>query len=191
MISSLLKKCNIITFAGIAFSVAGICFCYKNMINYAIIMMILAGISDAFDGPIARKINNNNSLYGVELDSLADIICSGILPINICLSLGYKSWLNTVIYIVFIMCGIIRLAYYNVNSSDKDYFEGTPITFSIILIPLIYLLFKNEIAFMIAFLILSVLFTSGIKMKKPSLKLRIILSIIGVTFGICIYIFIK
>ena len=130
MISSLVKKSNIITFIGIIFSILGVCFCYSDMINYAVIMMILGGICDAFDGPIARIINKDNNIYGVQLDSLADIICSGILPINICLTLGYKSWINIIVYSLFIICGIIRLAYYNVNSSEKEYFEGVPITFS-------------------------------------------------------------
>lgn len=182
MISSILKKCNILSFIGITFSCIGICFCYSNMINYAIIMMIFAGICDAFDGPIARKINKGNNPYGIQLDSLSDIICSGVLPINICLAIGYNSWMNIIIYIIFIMCGIIRLAYYNVNSSNKDYFEGVPITFSTMLIPLVYLLLRNEVIFMITLSTLSIFFVSGIKIKKPSLKLRIILSIIGLIF---------
>lgn len=189
MISILLKKSNIVTFIGIAFSIIGICFCYSNRTNYAIIMMILAGICDAFDGPIARKISKGKNLYGVQLDSLADIICSGVLPISVCLAMGYNSLVNTIIYIIFVVCGIIRLAYYNVNSSDEDYFEGIPITFSTIIIPLLYVLIKNEIALMIGLLALSIFFVSGIKIKKPSLKLRIILSTIGVIFALYILIF--
>lgn len=189
MISILFKKSNIVTFIGIVFSIIGICFCYSEMINYAVIMLILAGICDAIDGPIARKINKEKNPYGVQLDSLADIICSGILPISICLGLGYNFLINICIYIIFIICGIIRLAYYNVNSSDKDYFQGIPITFSAILIPLVYLLFQNEIVFMITMLTLSILFVSELKIKKPSLKLRIILSIIGLIFALCIIIF--
>ncbi len=190
MILILFKKSNIVTFIGIALSIIGICFCYSNRTDYAIIMMILSGICDAFDGVIAKKISKEINLYGVQLDSLADIICSGVLPICICLALGYNSWINTIIYIVFAMFGVIRLAYYNVNSSNKDYFVGIPITFSTIIITIVYLLLRFEITFMIALLCLAILFVSKIHIKKPSLIIRIILSIIGVAFALCILVFI-
>ena len=87
MISEIWKKSNIITFIGIIISILSIFFCYNNMQNYAIIMLILAGICDAFDGPIARRINKSPNSYGIQLDSLADIISSGIVPICIGLSM--------------------------------------------------------------------------------------------------------
>ena len=191
MLSSLLKKCNIVTFIGIAFSIAGICFCYNHLASYAILMMVLAGICDGFDGPISRKINKGSNEYGIQLDSLADIIGSGILPINICLSLGYTAWYNGIIYAIFILCGIIRLSYYNVNSSSKEYFEGIPITCSTMLITLVYLLIKNEIAFMVALVALSILFVSGFKIKKPSMKMRIFMSAFGIFCVVMIFIFIR
>lgn len=87
MISEIWKKSNIITFIGIIISILGIFFCYNNMQNYAIIMLILAGICDVFDGTIARRINKNPNSYGIQLDSLADIISFGIVPICIGLSM--------------------------------------------------------------------------------------------------------
>ena len=111
------------------------------------------------------------------------------MPISICLALGYDSYLNLIIYIVFVICGIVRLAYYNVNSSDKDYFEGIPITFSIILLSLIYLIVKKEFVFMIALVVLAILFVSRIKIKKPSIRMKMVLSIVGIISMICILLF--
>lgn len=87
MISEIWKKSNIVTFVGIIFSILGIYLSYIESIEYAVIMLILAGICDAFDGPIARRVNKSVNQYGVQLDSLADIISSGILPICICLAI--------------------------------------------------------------------------------------------------------
>ena len=178
MISNIWGKRNILTFIGIVFSIIGIYFCNIKFINEAIIMMILAGICDAFDGFIAKKINNDDT-YGIQLDSLSDIISSGILPISLCLSMGYDSFIDIGVYIIFIICGITRLAYYNVNSSNDKCFVGLPITCSTILIPLLYIIIKNEIIFMLALLILSISFITNIKIPKPSLRMRTVLSIMG------------
>ena len=178
MISNIWGKRNILTFIGIIFAILGIYFCNVKCINEAITMMILAGICDAFDGVIAKKINKDDT-YGIQLDSLSDIISSGILPISLCLSMGYNSLIDIGIYIIFIICGITRLAYYNVNSSNDKCFVGLPITCSTILIPLLYIIIKNEIVFMLALLILSISFITNIKIPKPSLRMRIVLSIMG------------
>lgn len=192
MISSLAKKSNIVTFLGIAFSVLGMCFCFNNLVNYAILMLILGGICDGFDGPIARKLNKGESNeYGIQLDSFADIICAGCLPVIICLSLGYHSWINMIVYVLFVLCGVTRLTYYNVNSTDKKYFEGVPITLSTMVTPWVYFLFHNEIAFMIALTTLAVLFVSRLKVKKPAMKLRIILSVGGVALITAIFLIIR
>lgn len=192
MISSLAKKSNIVTFLGIACTVIGICFCFKNMINYAILMLIFSGICDGFDGPIARKINKGKGdKYGVQLDSLADILGSGCLPVVICMGMGYTSWINMIVYVFFVLCGVMRLTYYNVNSTDKNYFEGVPITVSTMLIPWVQFLFHNEIAFMISLTTLAILFVSGIKIKKPSMKVRIFLSVGGIALITAIILLIK
>lgn len=146
---------------------------------------MLYGICDAFDGTIARRINKkNDDKYGVYLDSLADIIGSGILPISICLAMNYNSLLNVLIYSLFIICAVTRLAYYN-NFADKDYFIGLPVTCSAILIPICTII-KNEIVLMSVILILSCAYVINIKIKKPSFKLKIILSIIAIIVSVLI-----
>lgn len=78
------------------------------------------------------------------------------------------------------MCGITRLAYYNVNSNNENYFVGLPITCSSIFIPLVFIITKNEIALMSVILLLSIAFVTNIKIKKPSLKIKVLLSVIGI-----------
>ena len=72
------------------------------------------------------------------------------------------------------------------NCSDKDSFSGMPITSSTMLLPWMYVLCNNEIAFMIGLTLLSIAFVSGLKVKKPSMKVKVALSIGGAILGIAI-----
>ena len=190
MIKEIWKFRNVVTFLGVIFTIMGMYFCFVDMVDYAIVMLIFAGICDAFDGTIAKKIDNKNgNEYGVQLDSLADICASGLLPVIICMTLGYTSIINVIVYVVFIICGITRLTYYNIKSSEENSFNGIPITSSVIVIPLIYLFLRNEIAFMATLVALAGLFVTDIKIKKPTMTIKIILSVLGILFVICLILF--
>lgn len=194
-------KANIITLLGIVCAITGMVECFKGRIGFAAVLLTISGICDGFDGYFAKKVRkpNQSSEYGVELDSLADIVCAGVFPVIISMSLGYHHWYNLLIYILFIMCGITRLTYYNVNSSSKNYFNGVPITVSAFLIPAVYFVFKNttsacilEIALMVTFLLLAILYVTNVKIKKPSLQNRTIWSVIGfILCTIIIYLLVK
>ncbi|KAM4057964.1 CDP-alcohol phosphatidyltransferase domain-containing protein [Hirsutella rhossiliensis] len=93
---------------------------------------------DFFDGKVARW-RNKSSLMGQELDSLADLISFGVAPAMVAFTLGLRSRLDTVGLAFFVLCGLTRLARFNVTVSvlPKDatgkskYFEGTPIPTSL------------------------------------------------------------
>lgn len=89
---------------------------------------------DVMDGRVARW-RDKSSLMGQELDSLADLISFGVGPATIGFSLGLNTYVDCLILIFFVMCGLTRLARFNVTVANipKDeggkskYFEGTPI----------------------------------------------------------------
>jgi CDP-diacylglycerol--serine O-phosphatidyltransferase len=89
---------------------------------------------DFMDGKVARW-RGKASLLGQELDSLADLISFGVAPAVCAFSIGINTLLDTVFLSFFVLCGITRLARFNVTVSHlpKDatgksqYFEGTPI----------------------------------------------------------------
>lgn len=182
MLKQLFSKANIVTYIGLILAIVGIWLCYINKVNIAIICLVVCGICDGFDGTIARKLREtDDNGFGVQLDSLVDIISSGILPIIICYSMGFNSIINTIIYAFFIIMGVTRLAYYNIaGRQDKTNFTGVPITASTIVFPIIYYFFRNEIVFMIALFGLGCLYVTPIKIKKLSLKEKIALSITGI-----------
>jgi len=89
---------------------------------------------DFMDGKVARW-RKKASLMGQELDSLADLISFGVAPAVCVFSLGVRSSVDHVLLTFFVLCGLSRLARFNVTVSalPKDatgkskYFEGTPI----------------------------------------------------------------
>lgn len=184
MIKNICDKANILTYVGLILAVLGIQLCLVGNIDLAIMCLLIAGICDGFDGAFARKLRKDGDPnFGVELDSLVDIISSGVFPVVICLSMGFNSILDLVIYTIFLVCGVGRLAYYNITSKENSgYFTGVPITVSTILLPLIYVITKKEIVFVGALLTLSVAYVSNFKIKKLDLKSKIALSVVGILF---------
>ncbi|KAL0634608.1 CDP-diacylglycerol-serine O-phosphatidyltransferase [Maublancomyces gigas] len=89
---------------------------------------------DFMDGKVARW-RKKSSLMGQELDSLADLISFGMAPASCAFALGFRTFLDTIFLTFFVLCGLSRLARFNVTvqSLPKDatgksqYFEGTPI----------------------------------------------------------------
>ncbi|WP_349402189.1 CDP-diacylglycerol-serine O-phosphatidyltransferase [Candidatus Phytoplasma solani] len=132
-------------FFGISFAVVG-------KYTSSLIFLLLAGICDMFDGLVSRTKKNSTIFekrYGIQIDSLADMISFGILPILINYSLivpktkekesimfltrhtpfFYLIWFCWGLYL---LAALIRLAYYNVlaesdNKSSKK-FIGFPVT---------------------------------------------------------------
>ncbi|KAK5795998.1 hypothetical protein VI817_005283 [Penicillium citrinum] len=89
---------------------------------------------DFMDGKIARW-RKKSSLMGQELDSLADLVSFGLAPAAAAFALGIRTPLDHVLLTFFVLCGLTRLARFNVTvavlpkdkSGKSKYFEGTPI----------------------------------------------------------------
>lgn len=93
--------------------------------------MIFAGaFLDAMDGKIAR-FTRSSSKFGVEYDSLADVISFGFAPSFLIFSIYLKDMKTVGIFISFLplLFGSIRLARFNtqLKGFNKDYFKGLPI----------------------------------------------------------------
>jgi CDP-diacylglycerol--serine O-phosphatidyltransferase len=110
---------------------------------FACALVALAFVFDVFDGSVARW-RQQSSLLGRELDSLADVISFGVAPAAIAYGVGMDGLWDRVILIYFVVCGVSRLARYNITAEtlaqggDKvKYFEGTPIPSSLALVVVI------------------------------------------------------
>ena len=197
-----LKKSVLITYLGIVFGIISTMFAFNMAIsneiynmNCSLIFLILAGICDMFDGKIARKFKRTKEEkeFGIQIDSLADTINFVILPIIILLSLRINSIIALVVYMLFAICGISRLAVFNCNADlDKPVKEytGLPVTSVAVIYPLLGLLYRiiddrifNILSIIITFLV-AVLFISKIKIPKFKKKAYIVLPIIGLIVSI-------
>ena len=160
----------------------------------SIICLMFSGFCDMFDGKVARTKKNRTEVeknFGIQLDSLADLVCFGVLPAVIGFKLGIDKHYLLPIILFFPLAGLIRLAYFNtleiIRNGDgpvKEY-VGLPITSSALIFPFIYIFRKllgKYFVFMYGtfLLIVGILFISKIKVKKPQNKHMIMFIIIGI-----------
>jgi CDP-diacylglycerol--serine O-phosphatidyltransferase len=109
-------------------------------VYFACALVFAALIFDILDGRIARW-RQRASTMGRELDSLADVISFGVAPAMIAYGCGMQGLYDRIVLAYFVACGVSRLARYNVTASalsegtgKVQYFEGTPIPTSILLV---------------------------------------------------------
>src|SRR5204863_8976832 len=115
----------------------------------AFLLLPLALICDVLDGYVARLNRRRQSVLGADLDSLADVISFGVAPAVLGFTLGMRGGWDMLILTYFVVCGVSRLARFNVTAADLadtetgkvKYFEGTPIPTSIVIVGILALAF--------------------------------------------------
>ena len=155
---------------------------------------MFSGICDMFDGKVARTKKDRTRQekdFGIEIDSLTDLVCFGVLPAVILMTLiknieklNKLTFIFFIVGLMYVLFGMIRLAYFNVleierqrveTKATNDFYYGCPITFSSFTLPLAYFigLLFTPIAQLVIFS--TVLFIQGvffiIKVKVPKLKI--------------------
>jgi CDP-diacylglycerol--serine O-phosphatidyltransferase len=96
---------------------------------HAALAVFGAGVLDALDGRIAR-MTGTESEFGVELDSLADVLTFCMAPALLAFLWGLHEFprVGWLVPLFFLVCGATRLARFNVQTKviDKRYFAGLP-----------------------------------------------------------------
>ena len=115
----------------------------NRYIAIAFLLLPLALVFDILDGYVARA-QKRQSLLGGDLDSLADIISFGVAPAVLGFTLGLRGGWDMVCLTYFVVCGVSRLARFNVTAAALSdgtgkvkYFQGTPIPTSIAIVALL------------------------------------------------------
>ena len=185
----------ILTYIGLSISVIGMTQAIAREFRTAIVCLALSGLCDMFDGKIARSKKNrteDEKLFGMQLDSLCDVICFGVYPAMICWLLGVRGTIGWLLICFYCICSVIRLAYFNVLETKRQqeedgankYYHGLPITSMAIVLPLIFMLqvFVSNATFIIALhislFVVGLLFILDFKLKKPNNTFLVILVLI-------------
>lgn len=111
-------------------------------------LIVFAGLFDALDGFMAR-LSNATSQFGIELDSISDVVSFGVAPGFLLYSFGLANlpFVGIILSALPPLCGAVRLARYNVDvqESREDFFKGLPIPGQAIMISAFYLTFYNQL----------------------------------------------
>ncbi len=131
--------------------------------------LFIAVFLDFLDGKIARYTGRKHSEFGVQIDSLADVVSFGIAPSVLgFFLLNIEETFKICILLFFIACGISRLARFNVIVKKTKHYIGMPITLNGIIFPLFFIIsptcFKDYGA--IVYIVVGLLMISSFKLKK-------------------------
>ncbi|MBQ8118058.1 MAG: CDP-alcohol phosphatidyltransferase family protein [Lachnospiraceae bacterium] len=137
MILGMWNKSVVLTYVGLAFAVLGMCLAMTGgKVSYAYACLIAAGVCDLFDGAVARKVKRTEEekQFGIELDSLVDVMSFIALPVTIFCAMGYTRVWQIAVYVLYAVSGIARLGYFNVMTADENgpvkYYTGLPVTYA-------------------------------------------------------------
>lgn len=160
-------------------------------------LIVISMILDGLDGRVAR-LTNTSSKFGVEFDSLADVVAFGVAPAMLLFFYAGESYgrIGQVVSALFVIFGAIRLARFNITTfNEPNFFIGLPIPSAAIfivlwiLIDLDYSLFATSMlplligAFVVGILMVSNIRYPSFKKMQWNLKSFIVLVILlGIIF---------
>lgn len=187
----------VLTYISLAITVFGMTQAIHGNFKSAIVCLALSGLCDMFDGKIARSKKDrteDEKAFGIQIDSLCDVVCFGIFPAMICYLLGVRGPIGMAIIALYCVNSVIRLAFFNVmeaknalvTETGEKFYRGLPITSMAIVLPLVFMVqfAVSDMVFRIllhfALLIVGILFIVNFRLKKPSNKmLTMIVFVVG------------
>jgi CDP-diacylglycerol--serine O-phosphatidyltransferase len=185
----------ILTYLGMLVSFTGITFALKGDIHTALICLMISGICDMFDGKIASTMTRTDpeKRFGIQIDSLSDLICFGALPAVIVYQTFPESPMAFYISGVYLLCALIRLAYFNVDEEERQsqtqaartVYLGLPVTTSALIVPAVYGLGQfwnwplNRVCPSVL-LAMGMAFLTPFHLKKPALLGKVSMIVCGV-----------
>lgn len=176
---------NLVTMLGLCCALLACFLLAQGNTAVAMLAFACAGLCDMMDGRIARSSGTTGQrirFYGVQLDSLCDVISFGIVPCFMAFWLGYRDTPDILIYLLFSVCGATRLANFNMEVAmdspnlRSSHFTGLPIPFSVIIFPLLTIVhvLAGPVAwlFRVVFLLVGLGYILRIRIPKPTGKLQ-------------------
>ena len=177
----------ILTYLGMLSGFAGILFAFEGQLWAALGCLMFSGVCDMFDGKVAstkKERTRSEKRFGIQIDSLSDLICFGVLPAVIVYSLG-GSKLRVVACGAYALCALIRLAWFNVDEEARQDFDtgrrkvylGLPVTSAAGVFPLLIGIgtlrhWPLHIMAPLTLLLVAAAFLTPFSIRKPSLSVK-------------------
>ena len=192
----------ILTYLGALFGLLGVTMSIRGMYCGAIACMAGALLCDTLDGIVARRKKNRTRgemLFGIQIDSLCDLVSFGVCPAVMFYMLGMRSFLDMALLGAYCLCCVIRLGYFNVLALEaelgtKGDYHGLPVVCLDVMVPAVYLLFRlvpEAYALWVLRLAAAVfgfLYILDFKVKKPVLWKFIAMGVVVVVPVIILFI---
>ena len=113
----------ILTYISLWISIGGMMLSLNGHLDLAVLCLALSGLCDMFDGKIARTKKDRTEIekrFGIQIDSLCDVVCFGVFPAMICYCLGVNTPAGVAALIFYSIASVIRLAYFNVTEAKRQ-----------------------------------------------------------------------
>ncbi|MDO5292257.1 MAG: CDP-alcohol phosphatidyltransferase family protein [bacterium] len=188
----------VLTYIGAACAMLGMFNAMEGRASFALLFLMAAGLCDMFDGTVAktRKRTIQEKKFGIQIDSLADLVCFGVLPSVVGYSFIQGECSNPIYYVILVaytLCALIRLAYFNVCEEERQqqttearkYYEGMPVTTVALILPLVYS-FRGYMGncftevYFASLAIISLLFVLKFKIVKLKMRGMLGLLVLGI-----------
>lgn len=174
----------VLTYISLLSAIAGIIQASEGNFGSAVACVAFSGFCDAFDGAVARTKKDrteDEKSFGLQLDSLCDVISFGVVPAYICYQMGVDGQFGIAAVFLYTLCALIRLAFFNVlemkrqqtETGKNQFYRGLPVTAISIIFPVIYLAGKRASAdtfvvmLHIMLIVVAFLFVLDFRVRKP------------------------
>ena len=185
----------LLTYLGLSSAVVGMVEAMNGNFRLAVMCLLICGLCDMFDGTVARTRKNRTTeekRFGVQIDSLCDVICFSVFPAIIGLCLCPINAFTVLCSVFFVLAGVIRLAYFNVqeqsreelNDGKREYYLGMPVTASALIMPIVALITsidKMSWAYLYptCLIVVGILNISRFRVRKPYLVGLMCIALVG------------
>lgn len=196
----------ILTYVSMLVSILGVSFATSGCFAEGLVCLLVSGLLDTFDGKIASTKKDRTAdekRFGIQIDSLSDLVCFGFLPAMLAYQWVIRSslsrpigWITLAVCGLYVLAALIRLAWFNVDEEnrqdrmavpgERELYYGLPVTTSALIIPsafLISFLLRDGAAgglippcvlFVMAFA-----FLIPFKLKKPAMFGKLFMAALG------------
>ena len=194
------NKSVYLTYLGLASSVFGIAFALKEKFSVALSCLLFSGLCDMFDGTVAQHIPRNGpeKKFGIQIDSLCDVVCFCVFPAYLTYSMGATDILSQICMAFFVTCGVIRLGFFNVQEElrqaqtdeKRTSYQGLPVTTTALIFPavislLTFLSVSPVRVLPVLLVLIGIAFIADVPVIKPQGKGKLVLLAVGIlTFAV-------